>query len=163
MAFLDILKGRKREEVKPERLPKGAFSPKANRPLAEKRPAFAKSTAGKVEKPVKKQARISSPKEEPKTKTAKSSLAAEFLLKPHITEQSNISSQKGVYTFRVHPSANKIIVKKAVQEMYGFKPLKISIINVPAKKRTVRGKTGTKSGFKKALVYLKSGDKIEFI
>lgn len=47
--------------------------------------------------------------------------------------------------------------------MYGFKPVKIRIINTHSKKRVVRGKKGMKPGFKKALVYLKEGDKIEFI
>lgn len=156
MAFLDILRSRKREEGKPERLPKGAFSPKANQPLAEKRPSYVKP-----EKLAKKQEQVEPA--ESKIKTAQSLLAAKFLLRPHITEQSNILAKKGVYAFRVHPSANKIIIKKAVKEMYGFEPVKVSIINVPSKKRRVRGKTGIKSGFKKALVYLKNGDKIEFV
>ena len=47
--------------------------------------------------------------------------------------------------------------------MCGFEPIKIRIINVPLKKRIVRGKVGIKSGYKKALVYLKESDKIEFI
>jgi large subunit ribosomal protein L23 len=167
MAFLDILKGRKREEVKPERLPKGAFSPKANRSLAEKRPAFAKparssggATAGKAEKSTKKRVEIIAPKEK---KATQSLLAAEFLLRPHITEQSNLLAEKNIYTFQVSSRANKPIIKKAIKEMYGFEPIKIRIISVPSKKRIVAGKTGIKPGFKKALVYLKSGDKIEFI
>jgi large subunit ribosomal protein L23 len=177
MALFDILRSRKREEVKPERLPRGALK-RVERPV-KKREEIKFAPVATEEKPKKgEKAKITSVKtstgkEEKEVKTAqsysakapqgKSLLAAEFLLKPHITEQSNISSQKGVYTFRVHPSANKIIVKKAIKEMYGFKPVKVSIINIPAKKRIVRGKTGTKSGFKKALVYLKSGDKIEFV
>lgn len=151
MAFIDIFKGRKREEKVPERLPRGAFSPKAlarAKPLAEKRPAFVKPAAGKEKKEIK---------------TQQSLLAAEFLLRPHITEQSNFLAQKNIYTFRVSSRANKTIIKKAVEEMYGFKPIKVRVISVPSKKRIVRRKTGTKPGFKKALVYLKKGDKIEFI
>lgn len=159
MAFLDILRGRKREEGKPERLQKGAFSPKANRPLAEKRPAR-KQEKEKKAKEVKKEEVV---KKEVKVKTQQSLLAAELLLKPHITEQSNLLAQKNIYTFRVRPSANKILIKKAIKEMYGFEPLKIRVINMPAKKRKVRGKIGIKSGFKKALVYLKEGEKIEFL
>ncbi len=102
-------------------------------------------------------------KEEPRIKTKQSTLAAQFLLQPHITEQSTDLAKKNVYTFKVNPSANKVIIKKAIKEMYGFEPIKIRVINTHSKKRSVRGKIGTKSGFKKALVYLKEGDKIEFI
>jgi len=158
MAFLDILRSRKREEGKPERLQKGAFSPKANRPRAEKRPASAKASPS-----IETSADRSADKKEKILKTQQSLLAAEILLRPHITEQSNFLAQKNIYTFRVKPSANKILIKKAIKEMYGFEPLKISIINAPAKKRKVGGKTGIKSGFKKANIYLKEGDKIEFI
>ncbi len=96
-------------------------------------------------------------------KTKQSVLASEFILRPHITEQSASLANQNVYTFRVNPTANKIIIKKAIKEMYGFEPVKINVINVPLKKRIVRGKIGIKSGYKKALVYLKEGDKIEFI
>jgi large subunit ribosomal protein L23 len=167
MAFLDILRGRKREEGKPERLQKGAFSPKANQPLAEKQiERFAKKRE-KIYVPKKEKkpetAEPSASKKEKVLKTAQSLLAAELLLKPHITEQSNYLAQKNIYTFRVKPSANKTSIKRAIKEMYGFEPVKISIVNMPAKKRKVRGKTGIKSGFKKANVYLKEGEKIEFV
>ncbi len=170
MAFLDILRSRKREEARPKRPPKGAFSPKANRPLAEKRPAFAKATAGKAERPIKKGEKISAPKEkpkeekeEPKVKTKQSALAAAFLLGSHITERTASLAKRNVYTFKVSPSANKVLVKKAIKEMFGFSPVKVRIVKAPPKKRIVRGKTGIKPGFKKALVYLKEGDKIEFV
>ncbi len=149
MAFLDILKGRKREEKKPERLQKGALKQPSQKrevfKVAEKKPKTEKETAKQP------------------AKTAESALALKILLKPHITEQSNILAQKNIYTFRVSPSANKILIKQVIKEKYGLNPIKIRIINLPSKKRKVRGKTGIKSGFKKSLVYLKKGDKIEFI
>ncbi len=89
--------------------------------------------------------------------------AAEFVLRPHITEESNNMAAKNIYTFRVQNSANKTIISKAIKEMYGFEPVKIRIINTRPKKRIVRRKVGVKPGFKKALVYLKEGDKIEFV
>lgn len=160
MALIDILKGRKREEAKPERLSRGALK-RAERP-AKKRKEIKIADQGKKKKFVKTK-KEETLKEEPKVKIKQSTLAAELLLRPHITEQSNLLAQKNVYTFRVSPHANKILIKKAIQEMYGFKPIKIRIINAHSKKRIVRGKKGIKPGFKKALVYSKSGDKIEFI
>jgi large subunit ribosomal protein L23 len=160
MALVDILKSRKREEVKPERLPKGALK-QIEKP-AKKREEI-KIAAPKKKKETKRIKKEEISKEESKVKIKQSTLAAELLLQPHITEQSNLLAQKNVYTFRVNPRANKILIKKAIQEMYGFKPVKIRIINTHSKKRVVRGKKGMKPGFKKALVYLKEGDKIEFI
>jgi len=148
MALIDILKGRKREEQRPKRLSKGALK-------GAKKPAKKRAEL-KIALPEKKEIR------EP-VKTIQSALASKFILRPHITEQSTFLAKQNVYTFRVSPSANKIIIKKAIKEMCGFEPIKIHIINVPLKKRIVRGKVGIKSGYKKALVYLKESDKIEFI
>ncbi len=164
MALVDILRSRKREEVRPKRLPKGAFSPKANRPLAEKRPVKKQEeiSARSGKKP-KKGIEEEEKKEEPKVKTKQSPLAAAFLLGSHITERTALLAKRNVYTFKVSPSANKVLVKKAIKEMFGFSPVKVRIVKAPPKKRIVRGKTGIKPGFKKALVYLKEGDKIEFV
>lgn len=160
MAFLDILKGRKREEVKPGRLPKGAF--KHNEKLVKKRAGFSvrEKSEKMEEKNVKKDKTVSV---SPKIQTNKSGLAGQILVRPHITERATDLSRRNIYTFQVAPRTNKILIKKAVQEMYGFNPYKIRIINSPAKTRITRGKIGVKPGFKKALVYLKEGDKIEFI
>ncbi len=95
--------------------------------------------------------------------SVKEKKAAEFIIQPRITEESNLLAGKNIYTFKVRKPANKNIVRKAIKEMYGFLPVKIRIINAKPKKRFVRGKKGTKPGFKKALVYLKEGDKIEFV
>ncbi len=164
MALFDILRSRKREEGKPERLQKGVLK-RAERPARKQEKISARGGStfgGKKPKKEEKAVKEKEPEKQP-ARTKQSVLAAELLLKPHITEQSNLLAQKNIYTFRVRPSANKTSIKKAIKEMYGFEPLKISIINMPEKKRKVRGKTGIKSGFKKANIYLKEGEKIEFL
>jgi ribosomal protein L23 len=50
-----------------------------------------------------------------------------------------------------------------VKELYKVTPVKVNIINLPAKIVFTRGKSGRKAGVKKAVVYLKKGDKIEFV
>lgn len=95
--------------------------------------------------------------------SVKEKRAAEFIIQPHITEESNLLAGKNIYTFKVRQPANKNIIRKAVKELFGFLPVKIRIINAKPKKRFVRGKKGVRPGFKKALVYLKEGDKIEFV
>jgi large subunit ribosomal protein L23 len=87
-----------------------------------------------------------------------------IIKKPRITEKSGIQAEAlGVYTFEVTDSANKKNIAKAVKELYKVTPVKINITNLPAKKVFSRGKVGRKSGVKKAIVYLKKGDKIEFV
>lgn len=80
-----------------------------------------------------------------------------------MTEKASFMAEQNVYAFDVPKSANKTEIKKAIWEIYKVKPAKINILPVPVKKIFVRGKIGIKSGGKKALVYLKEGDKIEII
>ena len=64
-------------------------------------------------------------------------------------------------TFEIDPKATKVLVGKAFIEKYKVNPVKISTVTIPAKNVFVRGKKGKKSGYKKAYIYLKKGDKIE--
>lgn len=87
-----------------------------------------------------------------------------IIKKPRITEKSGIQAEtSGVYTFEVTPEANKKNIAKAVKELYKVTPVKVNITHLPMKKVFSRGKMGQKSGVKKAVVYLKKGDKIEFV
>jgi|SRR3989344_5509866 len=86
-----------------------------------------------------------------------------IIIKPRITERASFITEDRGYTFDVDPRANKIQIKRAVEEIYKVKPVKVCIVTVPAKRIRVRGKAGVKSGGKKAIVYLKEGDKIEFV
>lgn len=67
------------------------------------------------------------------------------------------------YVFDVSSGANKTEVQKAVFEIYKVKPIKVNIMAVPKKTVFSRGVSGSKAGGKKAVVYLKEGDKIEFV
>ena len=88
---------------------------------------------------------------------------ADVILRPRITEKSGILSQGGVYTFEIATTANKNLVMKAVISLYKVTPVKVAIINSPAKKVFVRGRHGRVSGVRKAIVTLKEGDKIDFV
>lgn len=91
-------------------------------------------------------------------------LAQVVLKKPHVTEKaSDLAAQKNAYVFVVDERANKVEIKKAIESMYKVKPVRVNIINSPAKIVFSRGKQGLKSGYKKAIVYLKDGDKIELL
>lgn len=82
---------------------------------------------------------------------------------PRITEKATNAIERNVYTFDVLDSANKTEVKKAVFALYKVHPVRVNILAIPTKKTHLRGKVGSKGGGKKAVVYLKKGDKIEFI
>ena len=87
-----------------------------------------------------------------------------IIKKPRITEKSGIQAEStSVYTFEVTAEANKKNITKAIKEIYKVTPVKVNITHLPAKKVVSRGKLGMKSGVKKAVVYLKKGDKIEFV
>jgi large subunit ribosomal protein L23 len=107
-----------------------------------------------------------------KTKTKKSAGTVEekkadakksahpLVLGPRITEKSAIGAEKGIYTFNVARTANKNEIKKAIKMLYNVTPTKVAITQITDKVKVRRGVLGTKSGGKKAVVYLKKGDKI---
>jgi len=80
-----------------------------------------------------------------------------------ITEKSSLAADKGRYTFNVTDNANKNEIKKAIKMMYKVTPVKVTITQITSKTVVRRGIVGVKSGGKKAVVYLKKGDKIEFV
>lgn len=87
---------------------------------------------------------------------------AHVLLRPRITEKATDVTSGGVYVFDVAVSTNKKEIMSAVKVVYGVQPRQVRIVNVrPKTVRNMRtGKRGTKSGGKKAYVYLKKGDSI---
>ena len=82
---------------------------------------------------------------------------------PRITEKASFNAEQNVYTFDVTENANKTEIKKAIFSLYKVHPVKVNILRVQDKQVMSKGKKGVKSGGKKALVYLKKEDKIEFI
>lgn len=85
------------------------------------------------------------------------------ILRPRITEKSGVLSQGGVYTFEVTLGANKNSVASAIKSLYKVTPIKVAMLNNPAKNVFVRGRRGVVPGVRKALVTLKKGDKIDFV
>jgi large subunit ribosomal protein L23 len=86
----------------------------------------------------------------------------EVILRPRITEKSGIANEAfNIYTFEVAKNATKRTVAQAVKAAYKVTPVKVRTITLPGKSVFVRGRFGTQSSVKKALVYLKKGDKIE--
>jgi large subunit ribosomal protein L23 len=90
------------------------------------------------------------------------STTSDIILRPRITEKSGIAGEAlNVYTFEVAKNATKDTISRTIKALYKVTPTKVRIINLPAKEVFVRGRKGTQSAIKKALVYLKKGDKID--
>jgi large subunit ribosomal protein L23 len=87
-----------------------------------------------------------------------------IIVKPHITEKAGVLAENGnIYTFVVSKASTKTTIAAAIKELYKVTPIKVAITTKPAKQVITRGKAGVRAGMKKAYVYLKKGDKIEFI
>lgn len=82
---------------------------------------------------------------------------------PRITEKASFAQEQNIYAFDITASANKMEIKKAIFALYKVKPVKVNVVTIPRKNIISRGKAGVKGGGRKAYVYLKKGDKIEFI
>ena len=144
MALLDFLKKKNKKE---KRAPETGAARKAATGTAS-----AESGGSQEEK-----------KPEMKEKMPASLRAAASLISPHVTEKSTRASEGGVYTFKVAKNANKPEIKKAVRELYGVRVDAVHIIHIPSKRRFSRGRVGMEKGYKKALVTLAKGEKIELV
>lgn len=126
----------------------------------------------KKKKPIKKKAvrrEEKPPEEEIKKEVLKkprkriSEIATKVLYSPHVTEKATGFDKDNKYVFKVASRANKIEIKKAVEDFYGVDVIGTRIINVPRRKRRLGRQIGWKKGYKKAIVKIKKGQKIEIL
>ncbi len=93
-----------------------------------------------------------------------SGMAHEVIRAPWFSEKALIATEKSVYTFAVPAHATKADIAGALKEIYKVAPRKIRIVNLPAKRKAMRTRrgVGTRAARRKAYVYLKTGDTIQF-
>ena len=122
----------------------------------------------KKEKKIKEVKKAPKVKVEPKPKKKrriKSKKNIEIIYKslkePHITEKATNLAQQNQYVFKVFPRTNKIEIKKAIESLYGVDVISVNIINIPRKRKRLGRIKGFKPGFKKAIIKIKQGQKIE--
>ncbi len=77
------------------------------------------------------------------------------------TEKGTLVEKHRQYLFRVSPKATKTDIRKAVEDIYKVKVQAVNIVLMPGKLKRVRLKYGYTSDWKKAVVTLKEGNKIE--
>jgi large subunit ribosomal protein L23 len=87
--------------------------------------------------------------------------ARDIIKRPLVTEKSVDGASIHKYTFEVDPRVNKIQIRKAIEEIFGVKVVKVNTLNVLGKKRGFGRVPGKMSDWKKAIVTLRKEDKIE--
>ena len=85
----------------------------------------------------------------------------EVLRRPVITEKSTLLGESSQYIFEVARDANKIEVRRAVEEIFKVHVRAVNIIHVQGKIKRMGKTAGRTAAWKKAIVSLKQGDRIE--
>lgn len=99
--------------------------------------------------------------------------ASRIIIEPVLTEKTNILKEgdNKKYVFKVDKKANKVEIMKAIKTLYSVKPVSCNIVNVRGKKRanmpvsasTFKRGYGLTSSWKKAVVTMAPGDKIDIL
>lgn len=88
-------------------------------------------------------------------------IAHEVLVKPLITEKASGLTAINQYAFAVAPRANKIEIKKAIEQLYGVSPIAVNVIRMRGKHVRYGRTQGRTKNWKKAIVTLKKGESIK--
>jgi large subunit ribosomal protein L23 len=84
------------------------------------------------------------------------------IVRPILTEKSSQAYQdRGEYTFEVHPEANKIAIKQAVEQLFGVKVTGVWTAQQRGKAKRMGRNVGRRNHWKKAIVKLREGDSID--
>jgi len=143
MALFDIFKKKKKVEEKKKEIKKKEIKKKVKKPAV----------------PVKE---IKKPAVRPQPQKT-SAIAYRVLKMPQVTEKATDLTKKNQYVFRVFRETNKKEIKKTIEDLYGVDVLNVKIINIPAKQRRLGRSKGWRQAYKKAIVRVKEGQKIEVL
>jgi large subunit ribosomal protein L23 len=84
-----------------------------------------------------------------------------ILKRPLLTEKiANLQDTRNQYAFEVDGRANKIEIKRVIEQKFGVHVLSVRTMNMQGKMKTLGRFTGRRSGWKKAVVTIKSGEKL---
>jgi large subunit ribosomal protein L23 len=87
--------------------------------------------------------------------------ARQVLIAPVVSEKSYALIEQNKYSFRIHEKAHKTQVRQAVEELFDVKVDGVNIVKVQSKPKRRGLSRGRRPGWKKAIVQLAPGDKIE--
>ncbi len=87
----------------------------------------------------------------------------DVIRRPIITEKSSLTKDaSNQYVFEVAREANKIEIRKAVEQLFKVKVLSVQVMNMEGKKRRLGKSSGKRSDWRKAIVRVSGKDKITF-
>lgn len=81
--------------------------------------------------------------------------------RPILTEKSMRGAEAAKYTFEVAEGANKVAIRDAVQELFNVTVTKVNTVRIPGRMKRRGARTYRASGYKKAIVTLAAGQKID--
>jgi large subunit ribosomal protein L23 len=148
MALLDFLKNKKKEG-------------KINKPKEKKREKPEKKEVAVIKEIKEKPAVVKSAQPTKQRKLTGDSV--KFLKSLHVAEKSTDLLGNNQYVFKVWPRANKTETKKAIESIFKVDVVGVRIVNLPKKKRRLGRTQGFTKGYKKAIVRIKEGQKIEVL
>lgn len=85
----------------------------------------------------------------------------DVLIEPVISEKANLLREQNKYVFIVRKDATKPQIKEAVRKLFNVKVVNCTTMNIDGKVKRTRGKAGLTSSYKKAIVRVASGEKIQ--
>jgi len=154
-AFWDKFKKDDKKEVLTDKSVVSQSTPKKEKPKKEKKEEEKESIKDNSKKKKKsKKAKIENYKE-------KAQLVNQVIIKPIISEDATKKEAQAKYVFEVSKQATKKQISQAIETKYGVNVTGVNVINYKPKSHRFRHKTGKKKGFKKAIVTIESGQKIE--
>ncbi len=83
----------------------------------------------------------------------------DIIIRPIVSEKSYGLLERGVYTFEVHPDANKTQVKIAVEKIFNVTVTSVNTLNRAGKRKRTRGGFGVRRSSKRAIVSLSKDSK----
>lgn len=119
---------------------------------------FKKQEPAKKETSKKKEVKESAAK---KTESALAVLEFGIIVRPVITEKSTLLNEQGKYVFEVKESASKQDVRRSIEKQFKVHVEKVNVVNLPSKIRMRGAIVGHVSGYKKAIVALRTGETID--
>lgn len=152
MGFFDRFRSKWEREKKDAKKTKHVVSGK-ERDEEAKHAAFRAVSSGQPA--AKKDEKAKRPKKED------TGAAYRILLRPIVTEKSTRLAAQRKYVFEVRTDVNKIEVKRAVHSLYGIRPSKVNLMNYDGKRVRYGRTSGQLKAWKKAIVTLNPGEKIE--
>ncbi|AIC92360.1 MULTISPECIES: 50S ribosomal protein L23 [Bifidobacterium] len=87
--------------------------------------------------------------------------AHDIILRPVVSEKSYANSDRGQYTFVVDPSANKVAIKQAIEQIFNVKVTSVNTLNRKGKRVRTRAGYGQRASEKRAIVKVAEGQSID--